>query len=1343
MTDQEAKARPRFWKYLLLAVLGSVLALVCLTWYSTTDWFQSMVRRRLVSELEKMSGGKVELGRFRASPLQFRIDITDLTIHGREKPGQLPYAHVDRVVIALKIISVLERELGLRSVLFDHPTVHLLVYPDASTNQPQPAITNTSVKSPLEPLFSLSIGRLDVQKGELIWQDERIPLDFMAEDVSAGMSYSHFRRRFESYLILGKVDTRFKDFRPFSWRAEAQFGLGRNYMDVSSLKWSSGASRLEASGRVSDFHRPKIEAKYKGILDLAQISSVERQHELRAGIAEVEGKGSWSLGQFLAQGKFRARQLDWRSQNLSVQNADLSSDFWLTDQQLRLTKIDGRLLGGSAVGDMEISHWLSWMTAQAAPASKAKKLAEEQKGLLRLRLRDLSVAGLANLLSTPARPLKQANFVGTANGSVDVRWTGSLASLEAQVGLDITPPRTSSPHEVPLTAVARATYRSAAQELELSEFSASTPSAQIRATGRLSRSSSLQVSASTMSLREVQPMIAALHGPSELAVTMRGRAFFNGTATGKISRLSFAGNFQINDFTSVMPAEAQMPAKQIHWDSLTANVLFSPDRFAAHNGILRHTGTDIRFDVTSGLHERQFSDTSPFTLDLTIRNGDVREIQSLLGYSYPISGRANLVLHAFGTRLDPRGQGHVQLADASIYGQPFTRFNSDIRFVNGESELTSIRAIQDAAEITGMAAYRLRDKSFHFDVAGQNFGLSHFPELQKSRFSVDGRMDFTAQGSGTFAQPTINAKIQIHDLALDKDRVGDFAIDASSQGPEMHVTGASRFAASELTVDGTIHLRNDWPAILNLHFNHLDVNPVLRVYFANRVTGHSALAGDLKLSGPLLEPRNLHLTGNLNEFLVDVENIKLLNAGLIRFAIENQTLDLQQLHLVGDLTDFSAHGTAQLGDERQLDLRADGHVNLKLIQTFNPDFTSNGTITAALSIAGTVSDPHVQGRLEVANGAISYIDLPSGLSNMNGTLIFDQDRLQIETFTARTGGGSVNVGGSISYLHRVPTFDLTVRGQDVRLRYPPGVSSTANTDFHLAGSMSSATLSGDITITKLAVTPGFDFASYLERSKQSAAVPSANSLLNRLRLDVHIVTTPELQMQTALAKLTGDADLRARGTAAKPVLLGRVDILEGEVNFNGAKYHLERGDITFNNPVRLAPVLDLQASTRVSDYDITMILNGEIDKLRVNWRSEPPLPEADIVSLLALGRTRTEAAALQSGPSAYSPEASSQILSQALTTATTNRAQRLFGASRIKIDPEGLGTETSINRGPQVTIDQQVYNNLTLSYSTNVSQTSQQIIQVEYNINRNLSIVALRDYNGVVSFDVKLRKRRK
>jgi len=293
------------------------------------------------------------------------------------------------------------------------------------------------------------------------------------------------------------------------------------------------------------------------------------------------------------------------------------------------------------------------------------------------------------------------------------------------------------------------------------------------------------------------------------------------------------------------------------------------------------------------------------------------------------------------------------------------------------------------------------------------------------------------------------------------------------------------------------------------------------------------------------------------------------------------------------------------------------------------------------------------------------------------------------------------------------------------------------------GNTSAASLTGDVLVTKLTITPGFDFGSYLERSKQSSAIPGSNSLLNNVRMDIHIVTTPDLQMQTALAKLSGDADLRLRGSAARPFLLGRVDILEGEVSFNGSKYRLDRGDVTFTNPVRIEPVLDLQATTRVSDYDITLGLNGTMDKLSINYRSEPPLPSADIIALLAMGRTREESASLQ-GSSGFSQEASNLILSEALNSLVSNRAQRLFGVSRIKVDPNGPGTETSIvTSAPQVTIEQQVASNLILTYSTNVSQTSQQIIQVEYALTHNVSIVALRDYNGVVSFDVKVRKRKK
>jgi translocation and assembly module TamB len=156
-------------------------------------------------------------------------------------------------------------------------------------------------------------------------------------------------------------------------------------------------------------------------------------------------------------------------------------------------------------------------------------------------------------------------------------------------------------------------------------------------------------------------------------------------------------------------------------------------------------------------------------------------------------------------------------------------------------------------------------------------------------------------------------------------------------------------------------------------------------------------------------------------------------------------------------------------------------------------------------------------------------------------------------------------------------------------------------------------------------------------------------------------------------------------------------------------------------------------------------VNGTPDKLNFTYRSEPPLPSADIVALLALGRTQSESSTLStSSQTAFSQEATNVILNQALNATLNNRAQRLFGISSIKVDPQGLNTATTPTRSaPAVTIEQQVSNDFTLTYSTEVSQASQQLIQAEYNVTRNISIVGLRDQNGVVSFDIRLRQRRK
>jgi len=90
------------------------------------------------------------------------------------------------------------------------------------------------------------------------------------------------------------------------------------------------------------------------------------------------------------------------------------------------------------------------------------------------------------------------------------------------------------------------------------------------------------------------------------------------------------------------------------------------------------------------------------------------------------------------------------------------------------------------------------------------------------------------------------------------------------------------------------------------------------------------------------------------------------------------------------------------------------------------------------------------------------------------------------------------------------------------------------------------------------------------------------------------------------------------------------------------------------------------------------------------------------------------------------------------------RLEKLFGITNFRVDP-GLATVGSTgayqNAAARVTVQQQVTRNLTVTYVSNVGSTQQQVIQVEYNVSRNVSIVALRDYNGTFGIDVKIKKR--
>ena len=139
------------------------------------------------------------------------------------------------------------------------------------------------------------------------------------------------------------------------------------------------------------------------------------------------------------------------------------------------------------------------------------------------------------------------------------------------------------------------------------------------------------------------------------------------------------------------------------------------------------------------------------------------------------------------------------------------------------------------------------------------------------------------------------------------------------------------------------------------------------------------------------------------------------------------------------------------------------------------------------------------------------------------------------------------------------------------------------------------------------------------------------------------------------------------------------------------------------------------------------------------------LVEADktgqfIFQLLALGRTQEEASINTQQRSQQGEDpTSSALLGGALNATVSNRVGKLFGGGTVKIDPAFMGTLG--NSSARITVQKQLSRQLSATYATNVNSTAQPLLQGQYDLTPNVSLVVTRDETGVFSIVYRIRKR--
>ena len=787
----------------------------------------------------------------------------------------------------------------------------------------------------------------------------------------------------------------------------------------------------------------------------------------------------------------------------------------------------------------------------------------------------------------------------------------------------------------------------------------------------------------------------------------------------------------------------------------------------------------------AGLRNWKLEESSPVSAVVSLRAADIQALAAEAGWKpLPASGLISAAVHVSGSLESPLVAGAVTLEDLTAYGEHFAQARADLTYTATAIEVSHGEARNGAGRITLSGDYNhpardWKDGSLRFDVASSGVDLATIQHLQDIASGLGGRLNLKASGGakivdGVVDLTSLNGELTVRNAALDGHAYGNLTVTAATKLPLLTLAATATLDDVQIHGSGEWRMEGDYsgeahvpiPRVTFATLHDLMPGKHLRkdLPFGGFVEGEAVISGPLNRLSSMkadvtLSTVQLNASPNAKPVAGTVlQDLVLHNAQPVHMVVTANSIDFGHTSFIAKDTTLDASGrlslnsktlnSKTLNSKSPLDVAIQGRINFSILQLFNPDLLGAGASIINVTVRGSLTEPQVNGRLELRNASLFLRDVPNGVDNANGLILFDSNRATVQNLSGKSGGGDISFesGSFLGFRGAGLVYRLQATARNVRYRSEGGVSLTADGSLALVGTSDSSVLSGSVSLTRAVFNPRTDVGALLASTTTPVAA-APNEYLRGLQLDVRVVTQHTLEVETALSRnIQADADLRVRGTPDRPILLGQITVNSGQIEFFGNKYSINRGDIIFNNPAKIEPVLNMDLSTKVRGITVDIIFSGPLNKLNFSYRSDPPLEASDIIALLAVGRT----------PSTLGPLATSQattninnsylglgtgtdsLLSQAISP-NSGRLQKLFGVSHIKIDPQ-LSDVTIVPQA-RLTLEQQVSSDVTLTYIQNLAVSDQQIVRVEWDFSRKWSAVALRDENGAFSIDFEYRKR--
>lgn len=1311
--------RPLVW-LLALAALAATGAVFLIE----SDWGGERARRLVEARLGEYLGRPVAVGRVELDLLPLGLTAHDLVLAGPE-PGDPPVARVARVEIEASLAGFRRPRLTLEQVDVLEPEIYLRRGADGGTNLPQPAASEGGGGG-----VEVLIGTLLVRRGKLRFEDVEVPLEVAARSVWLRGGAGRADQALVAQVAAQEVEITLPDARPWTAGLNADLALGAGRLELRALRLGAPQATVRAHGEViwdeaSTGVRLAIEAGGEAGL----INSLGYLDEPLTGPFRLRGDLDSAGDEWTFRGSLVSPGLD----TLGYRVTGLAVDLGIDPRQLRAEILEGVYGGGAVTGLVTVE-----LAADPPPVT--------------LDLRFAGVA-LAPLLADFEVPLD--GFTGGLAGELRYRFPGDdpLAG-DGWAELRLSDAR-QRPGALPVSGAGAVLVRDGVLSTEALRLEA--PGQRLTVTGTYGLAAGVGRFELALASDDLVPLIQALPLPDDPAAPWR---LSGGRGTAEATVAVSADSFTLLTTADLVDVAGPLLAV----DRLTGSLRLEPTavedlRLEAGRGggALLVTGR-VPFATPPADRSAEAETTAgpeAGGIDLTFDLVDwpAGELAALAPEAPPLAGvvSGRVVLGGDFERLTAGAD--LLAAPLEVAGFAFDQVAVEGAYAGDLLRLDRLSAELPAGRLAASGELDLGSGELALIAEAPALDLAAAPIAELVPGELTGSLAARLVAAGTLERPEVSLELTGSGLALAGRPLGA----AGTTGVTAHWRGGRLDAEGSLlglvTLDGGGRL-DETAVELVFDLASDDLGGVLQLAAgpeAPAVTG--GFAGELTVSGDPRAPQSVTAELRLPRLTAayqgrEVQALEPVVAKLVGGELTLVSFYLGDEAGGGDV--FVAGSLALDGEGVPLDLDFQGNLDAVWLAALVDGVEASGRLSVLGKIGGSLELPRINGQGVVDGGQVIFAGFPHSIDDLDATVLFDPgEAVILDRLDASLAGGTLRAQGRVDLAELAGgglSYRFQTRAEGFSLRYPEGFLLRGDADMSLTSQGDEQQLVGVIDLERafyledVSVRLTQILQQALQRQRLEAG--TADEVLAGIQVNVAINGPGALRVRNNLADLRGDVDLVVRGTLAAPALFGRIEAEPGgTLTYNDTEYTVDRGLITFSDPLAIDPVIDLLATAEVANYDVTLQLGGTLDRLDASFTSDPPLADLEVLSLLATGRAPTGDSVLGregfvTGGAAESDElagATAFLYGQAASL-VSERVNALLGFDRFRVNP-GIGGAVGFAVGKRLSSD------LYVTVSNDPVNEIDYVVQAEWQVTDDVIVVLTQRGEEAYAVDVRWEKR--